>query len=76
MRGLGLFFGAATRNDPLRLRDRRPVTRYEHQLDSGDAGLDGYSVLTRANPRYAGQMPMTGEQEGFTHRGPDNSFEQ
>jgi hypothetical protein len=76
MRGLGLFFGVVRRNDPVRLADPRPIPNYgTKDLESGNAGLDGYTVLSRADPNAQGNPPWVGAL-GYSHQGPDQSFEQ
>lgn len=78
MRGLGLFFGgSAKRNDPLRLVDPRPIANYgTHDYESGDAGRDGRTVLSRAQPDRQGSPPYVAGVIGPAHQGPDQSFEQ
>jgi hypothetical protein len=76
MRGLGLFFGTAKRNDPLRLEDPRPLPVYEDGQHSGDAGKDGYTVLSKASPTAQGSPPPVRGVIGPSYRGPDQSFEQ
>ncbi len=75
MRSLGLFFGSNRRNDPVRLEDPRPVERTQ-RLDSGDAGRDGYTVLSRADANAQGNPPPVNGVVGPVYRGPDMSFEQ
>lgn len=77
MRGLGLFFGSNRRNDPVKLEDPRPVADYgTASLESGNAGLDGFTVLSRANPDAQGNPPPVKGVVGAVYRGPDQSFEQ
>lgn len=78
MRGLGLFLGTrATRNDPVRLVDPRPIADYgTHDLESGDAGKDGFTILSRAQPDRQGTPPSVAGVIGPSYRGPDESFEQ
>lgn len=49
-------FGEARRNQPVNLRPVRPLPENRMNSDTGNAGLDGYSVLSRAD-RYTGQRP-------------------
>lgn len=49
-------FGEAPRNQPVELRPANPLPPNKMSADTGDAGLDGYSVLSRAD-RYSGQRP-------------------
>lgn len=73
MRGFGFFFGNHKRNDPYRLSPKNPRPTDE-SLATGDAGKDGYTVLSKADPDRAGSPPSVG---GFpVNRGPDHSFEQ
>lgn len=47
---MGFPFGEAKRNQPVDLEPANPLPPNKHRSDCGDAGLDGYSVLSRANP--------------------------
>jgi hypothetical protein len=77
MRGIGMFFGRATRADPVKLEDPRPLTDYgTHDLESGNAGLDGYTVLSKASPTAQGSPPPVAGAIGPAYQGPDSSFEQ
>lgn len=77
MRGFGMFFGTSRRNDPIRLEDPRPITDYgTKDIDSGDAGRDGYTVLSRADPNAQGNPPPVKGTLGRAYWGPDQSFEQ
>lgn len=77
MRGLGMFFGSNRRNDPVKLENPHPKTDYgTSSLESGNAGLDGYTVLSRANPNAQGNPPPVKGVVGPVYRGPDQSFEQ
>jgi hypothetical protein len=80
MRGLGLYFGPQKRNDNYILEDPHPVTLYgdlyKTDVTSGDAGLDGFSCLSRADPDRMGDPPSVQGTLGRAHRGPDSSFEQ
>lgn len=73
---LGLFFGNAKRNENYVLEDPRPIPRQDNTIHSGNAGLDGYTVLSRADPDAQGSPPPVEGTLGRTHRGPDQSFEQ
>lgn len=45
------FFGSARRNQPVRLDSlKTSQTRYPSPTGSNDAGLDGYSRLSTADP--------------------------
>lgn len=50
-------FGDAPRNQPVFIRSVNPLEDNKMSLDTGDAGRDGYTVLSRAN-RHSGQRPM------------------
>lgn len=77
MRGLGLFLGVARRNDPVKLENPHPVTDYGiKSLESGDAGRDGYTVLSKASPNAQGNPPPVKGVVGPAYQGPDQSFEQ
>lgn len=49
-------FGEDRRNHPVVTRPCNPLPPNKMSSDTGDAGLDGYSVLSRAD-RYTGQRP-------------------
>lgn len=60
MRGfMGFPFGEAKRNQPVDLQPANPLPSNKMSSNSGDAGLDGYSVLSRAD-RRTGLRPATG----------------
>jgi hypothetical protein len=71
----GLFFGNAKRNDPVKLVDPRPVEKYGDDV-TGDAARDGFTVLSKANPRAQGSPPPVPGVIGPAYFGPDQSFEQ
>lgn len=72
-----MFFGTARRNDPVKLVDPHPVEDHGRaSIESGNAGLDGFTCLARANPDMAGNRPSVKGTIGPVYRGPDNSFEQ
>ncbi len=76
MRGLGLFFGVVKRNVPLELVNPHPVKDLGDDVHSGNAGLDGFSALSRADPNRQGDAPFVKGIIGRTYMGPDESFEQ
>ena len=76
MRGFFGFGRPSSRNDPVRLADPHPVTNYGDDVTSGNAGRDGYTVLSRANPAMAGHPPSVAGSEGRAYQGPDMSFEE
>ena len=75
MRGLGMFFGSNKRNDPVRLEDPRPIATYTDSLCEGNAGLCGYTVLSRADPNHQGSPPPVKGVIGGVYRGPAQDFE-
>ena len=75
MRG-GLFFGMAKRNDPYKLVDPHPIADYGDDVCSGNAGLDGFTCLSRAQPTAQGSAPAVAGTIGPAYQGPDQSFEQ
>ena len=76
MRGLFLFGRRSTRNDPVRLVDPRPLTDYGDDVQTGDAGRDGFTVLSKADPQAQGSPPPVNGVIGPAYQGPDGSFEQ
>lgn len=76
MRGFG-YFGSARRNQPVKLADPHPVADHGRtSMESGNAGLDGFTVLSRANPEAQGCPPSVEGVVGPVYQGPDQSFEQ
>lgn len=49
--------GRARRNQPVAIPAVNPLPDNAMSHDTGNAGLDGYTVLSRAN-RYDGERPM------------------
>lgn len=76
MRGFGVFFGTAKRNDPVRLVDPHPVLDYGNDVETGNAGLDGFTTLSRASAQAQGSPPPVPGVIGPAYQGPDSSFEQ
>lgn len=70
---MGFPFGEAKRNQPVDLKPANPLPPNKHRADSGDAGLDGYTVLSRANP-VTGVRPPTGGHPDYW--GPNEAQEQ
>ena len=71
------FGGGARRNDPIKLVDPRPLPRYTSQEErTGDAGCDGYTVLSQSRPTGQGNPPPVAGVEGPSYRGPSFDFEQ
>lgn len=50
-------FGEARRNQPVEIPAVNPIEDNAMSNDTGNAGCDGYTVLSRAS-RYSGQRPM------------------
>jgi hypothetical protein len=70
-------FGDAPRNQPVFIPPVNPLEANAMALDTGNAGCDGYTVLSRAN-RHSGQRPMidgTPQFEGpYMSEDPNNGF--
>lgn len=62
MRGyfMGFPFGEAKRNQPVDLKPCNPLPQNKMSSNSGNAGRDGYSVLSRAD-RNTDQRPAIGD---------------
>jgi hypothetical protein len=74
---LGLWFGGmGKRNENYILEDPRPIPRQKDTVCSGDAGLDGFSVLARASTDRPGPSPSVQGTEGWSHRSPSEGWEQ
>lgn len=78
MLGLGLFFGGAMqgRNVNTKLKDPHPVRRYPDCQHSGNAGLDGYTRISRADPTNQGRERLPPGAIEYVSRGPSEDFEQ
>lgn len=74
MRGMGLFFGFAKRNIGLELEDPHPVKNLGDDVHTGNAGLDGFSVLAKAYP--GDPSPPVKGTLGRVPSGPSESWEQ
>lgn len=74
----GFFMGGmAKRNVPVRVVDPRPIANYgTRDVETGDAGRDGFTVLSRADANHQGDPPFVAGVVGRTYPGPDQSFEQ
>ncbi len=72
----GFFFGNAKRNDPVELVDPRPITDYGDAVHKGQPALDGFELLSKANPQAQGSPPPVSGTKGPAYQGPDSSFEQ
>lgn len=69
---MGFPFGEAKRNQPVKLKPANPLPQNAMREDCSDAGLCGYSVLSRAN-RVTGERPTPGDPEYW---GPNQDQEQ
>lgn len=76
MRGLGLFFGVVRRNQPLWLNDPHPVKNLGDDVHSENAGLVGFSTLSRADPNRQGDAPYVRGILGQMTESPSEDFEQ
>jgi hypothetical protein len=77
MRGLGMFLGVVRRNDPIKLVDPHPIPDYgTKDCCTGDAGRDGYTVLSRAHPTAQGIAPLAPGAIGQAYQGPAQDWEQ
>lgn len=78
MRGLGIFLGGSQgRNDGIELEDPNPIPFYgTKDLHSGDAGKDGYTVLSAAQPDAQGRAPFVKGVKGRAFFGPSQDWEQ
>lgn len=70
---MGFPFGEARRNQPIDIKPANPLPPNQHRSDCGDAGLDGYSVLSRANANTGARPPVEGSPEYW---GPNQAQEQ
>lgn len=52
------FYGEPKRNEPVKVRPANPLPENKLSSDTGDAGRDGYSVLSRAS-RESGLRPLS-----------------
>jgi hypothetical protein len=55
--GIYAPFGRARRNEPVKLREANPLPVNAKSDNTGDAGLDGYTVKSRAD-RHTGERPF------------------
>ena len=77
MRGFGFYYGSAKRNQPVKLSDPQPVPDHGRTaIESGDAGRDGFTVLSRAEKDCQGQAPVVAGDLGPVYLGPSQDFEQ
>lgn len=71
-----IFFRGPRRNGNWELENRRPIATFDDAVQTGNAGLDGFSTLSRADPNRQGDPPAVSGTVGPVHQGPDTSFEQ
>lgn len=76
MRMLGMFLGNVRRNVPIRLQDPHPIHKLDDAVHSGNAGLDGFTVLSRAEPDRQGRAPAVDGSYGPEYMGPAEDWEQ
>lgn len=78
MRGIGLFYsGHVKRNERLKLQDLHPIADYgRRSLETGDAGKDGYTILSRAEPDRQGAAPPIPGGTSPLYWGPAADWEQ
>lgn len=69
----GFLYSEPKRNEPVCAPAANPLPENKMSSDTGDAGRDGYSVLSRAN-RDNGLRPSIGGHR--THPGPNMAQEQ
>lgn len=70
---MGFPFGEAKRNQPVEIEPANPLPPNKKSSNTGDAGLDGYTCLARAD-RITGQRPPTGGDPEYW--GPNQAQEQ
>lgn len=76
MRGLfGFYSGGSWRNKLVKLEDPHPVADHGQRLDTGNAGLDGYTVMNRTAPDAPGYPPVVKGVVGNVYPGPDMDFD-
>ena len=66
----GGLYPEPRRNEPVKLKEVNPLPVNAMSNDTGNAGLDGYSVLSRAN-RHSGQRPLAGTRSDYEPMGPN-----
>lgn len=68
---MGFPFGEARRNQPVDLKPANPLAPNKMSSNTGDAGLDGYSVLSRANRITDERSPVEGTPDYWGPRQTD-----
>lgn len=69
------FGDKKARGDNWTLQDMHPVERYPDTVHTGNAVLDGFVRLSKADPNYQGAPPAVAHTVGITRQGPDFSFD-
>jgi hypothetical protein len=75
MRALAFWFGPGRRSDPIALDDLHAIPKYEDAQDTGSPPHDGYSLLSKSDPKAQGNPPPVEGTIGQVRRGPNASFE-
>jgi hypothetical protein len=70
----GALYPYARRNHPTEAPAVNPLEPNKMSNDTGNAGLDGYTVLSRAS-RITGERPLVGPED-YAPEGPRMSEEQ
>lgn len=66
----GAIYPVPRRNQPVELNEVNPLPVNAKSNDTGNVGLDGYTVLSRAS-RYSGQRPLAGNRSSQELIGPN-----
>jgi hypothetical protein len=66
----GGLYPEPRRNEPVKLKEVNPLPENAKSQDTGIAGRDGYTVLSRAS-RYSGQRPLAGSEAAQQLLGPN-----
>jgi hypothetical protein len=73
---MGFPFGEARRNQPVELEPVNPLPPNKMKQDCGDAGIDGYTVLSRADRITDQRPPARGHRNSPEYWGPRQTDEQ
>lgn len=66
----GGLYPEPRRNEPVTLKAVNPLPVNAKSNDTGIAGRDGYTVLSRAS-RITGQRPLAGTESDYAPMGPN-----
>lgn len=66
----GGLYPEPRRNEPVKLKAVNPLSDNAMSNDTGNAGRDGYTVLSRAS-RYTGCRPLAGTESDYAPIGPN-----